>query len=105
MYEMKVLSERKVNVKETNHYFESLLTTNPTDAVPAQGRKSHLKLVNTQADSIIPNERAYKKLQAMYNGQGRGAELTAAKDLGQERPQGSAQSRTAHLPEPRPAAS
>ena len=80
MYEMKVLSERKVNVKEANRYFESLLSSNPTDVVPAQGRKSHLKLVHTQADSIIPNERAYKKLQAMYNGQGRGAELTAAKD-------------------------
>ena len=80
MYEMKVLSERKVNVKEANRYFESLLSSNPTDAIPALGRKSHLKLVHAQADSIIPNERAYKKLQAMYNGQGRGAELTAAKD-------------------------
>lgn len=60
--------------------FEALLTTNPADVVPALSRKSHLKLVHAQADSIIPNERAYKKLQAMYNGQGRGAELTAAKD-------------------------
>ena len=80
MYEMKVLSERKVNVKEANRYFESLLSSNPTDVTPALGRKSHLKLVHAQADSIIPNERAYKKLQTMYNGQGRGAELTAAKD-------------------------
>ena len=58
MYEMKVLSERKVNVKEANRYFEALLTTNPADVVPALSRKSHLKLVHTQADSIIPNERA-----------------------------------------------
>ena len=80
MYEMKVLSERKVNAKEANRYFETLLSSNSTDAVPTLGRKSHLKLVHAQVDSIIPNERAYKKLQAMYNGQGRGAELTAAKD-------------------------
>ena len=63
MYEMKVLSERKVNVKEASRYFETLLSSNSTDVVPALGR-THLKLVNTQADSIIPNERAYKKLQA-----------------------------------------
>ena len=80
MYEMKILSERKVNVKEANRYFETLLSSNPTGTVPAIASKSHLKLLNTQTESVIPNERAYKKLQAMYGGQGRGAELTAAKD-------------------------
>ena len=80
MYEMKVLSERKVNVKEANRYFEALLSSSPADAVPAIGKKAHLKLLNAQSESVMPNERAYKKLQAMYGGQGRGAELTAAKD-------------------------
>ena len=80
MYEMKVLSERKVNVKEANRYFEALLSSNSADTVPAIGSKSHLKLLNAQSESVMPNERAYKKLQAMYGGQGRGAELTAAKD-------------------------
>jgi phage/plasmid-like protein (TIGR03299 family) len=80
MYEMKVLSERKINVKEANRYFETLLSSNPTDATPVIGSKSHLKLLNAQSASVMPNERAYKKLQAMYGGQGRGAELTAAKD-------------------------
>ena len=80
MYEMKVLSERKVNVKEANRYFEALLSSSPADAVPAIGKKAHLKLLNAQSESVIPNERAYKKLQAMYGGQGRGAELSAAKD-------------------------
>ncbi|UOO90095.1 DUF932 domain-containing protein [Vitreoscilla massiliensis] len=80
MYEMKVLSERKVSVKEANRYFETLLSSNQTDVVPVIGAKSHLKLLNAQTESVMPNERAYKKLQAMFNGQGRGAELTAAKD-------------------------
>ena len=80
MYEMKVLSERKVNVKEVNRYFETLLSSNPADTVSAIGNKSHLKLLNAQSESVMPNERAYKKLQTMYGGQGRGAELTAAKD-------------------------
>ena len=80
MYEMKVLSERKVNVKEANRYFETLLSSNQADAAPVIGSKSHLKLLNAQSESVMPNERAYKKLQAMYGGQGRGAELTAAKD-------------------------
>ena len=80
MYEMKVLSERKVNVKEANRYFETLLSSSQADSAPVIGSKSHLKLLNAQSESVMPNERAYKKLQAMYGGQGRGAELTAAKD-------------------------
>ena len=80
MYEMKVLSERKVNVKEANRYFETLLSSSQADSAPVIGSKSYLKLLNAQSESVMPNERAYKKLQAMYGGQGRGAELTAAKD-------------------------
>lgn len=77
MYEMKVLSERKVSAKEANQYFENLVTGNQNDGMRHQ---PHLKLLSQATSSVMPNERAYKKLQTMFNGQGRGAELTAAKD-------------------------
>ena len=77
MYRMKVFSERKVTAKEANQYFESLVTGNQNDGMRHQ---PHLKLLSQASSSVMPNERAYKKLQTMFNGQGRGAELTAAKD-------------------------
>ena len=78
MYEMKVLSERKVSTKEANAYFETLLTQ--TTPQSSESTPSGLRLLKPSTKPIIPNERAYKKLQAMYCGQGRGAELTAAKN-------------------------
>ena len=78
MYEMKVLSERKVSTKEANAYFETLLTQ--TTPQSTESTASGLRLLKPSTKPIIPNERAYKKLQAMYCGQGRGAELTAAKN-------------------------
>ena len=78
MYEMKVLSERKVSTKEANAYFETLLTQ--TTPQSSESTPSGLRLLKPSTKPIIPNERAYKKLQAMYGGQGRGAELTAAKN-------------------------
>ena len=78
MYEMKVLSERKVSTKEANAYFETLLTQ--TTPQSPDNTPSGLRLLKPSTKPIIPNERAYKKLQAMYGGQGRGAELTAAKN-------------------------
>ena len=78
MYEMKVLSERKVTTKEANHYFETLLHANsPHSPVEAS---ITLQIVKPMGQPTLPNERAYKKLQAMFNGQGRGAELTSAKN-------------------------
>ena len=77
MHRMKVLSERKVTAKEANQYFESLVTGNQNDGMRHQ---TQLKLLSQATSSVMPNERAYKKLQTMFNGQGRGAELTAAKD-------------------------
>ena len=78
MYEMKVLSERKVSTKEANAYFETLLTQ--TTPQSSESTPSGLRLLKPSTKPIIPNERAYKKLQTMYGGQGRGAELTAAKN-------------------------
>lgn len=63
MYRMKTLSERKVKSHEAMNYF--LKTMCQTDA-------------QTESPGLV-NERALKKVQALYEGQGRGAELMAAK--------------------------
>lgn len=67
MYRMKTLSERKVKSHESMNYFLKVLCQTDGHADPAQG---------------LTNERALKKVQAMYEGQGRGAELQAAKGTG-----------------------
>ena len=64
MYRMKTLSERKVKSHESMNYFLNVLCQTDGSANTAQG---------------LTNERALKKVQAMYEGQGRGAELQAAK--------------------------
>lgn len=64
MYRMKTLSERKVKNHESMNYFLKVLCQTDTNADPALG---------------LTNERALKKVQAMYDGHGRGAELAAAK--------------------------
>ena len=64
MYRMKTLSERKVKNHESMNYFLKVLCQSDAHADPAMG---------------LTNERALKKVQAMYEGQGRGAELAAAK--------------------------
>jgi phage/plasmid-like protein (TIGR03299 family) len=64
MYRMKTLSERKVKSHESMNYFLNVLCQ--TDG-------------NTNTTQGLTNERALKKVQAMYEGQGRGAELQAAK--------------------------
>ncbi len=64
MYRMKTLSERKVKSHESMNYFLKVLCQ--TDG-------------HADASAGLTNERALKKVQAMYEGQGRGAELAAAK--------------------------
>ena len=64
MYRMKTLSERKVKSHEALNYFLRTLCQSDSHADPAVG---------------LANERALKKVQALYDGQGRGAELAAAK--------------------------
>ena len=64
MYRMKTLSERKVKSHEAMNYFLKVLCQTDGHIDPVQG---------------LTNERALKKVQAMYEGQGRGAELQAAK--------------------------
>jgi hypothetical protein len=60
---MKTLSERKVKSHESMNYFLKVLCQTDTHVDPAQG---------------LANERALKKVQALYDGQGKGAELLSA---------------------------
>jgi phage/plasmid-like protein (TIGR03299 family) len=64
MYRMKMLSERKVKSHESMNYFLRVLC----DATNPQGEGS----------PMLTNERALKKVQALYDGHGRGAELSSA---------------------------
>ena len=63
MYSMKTLSERKVKTHEAMNYFLKVLCQTDSHVDPAQG---------------LTNERALKKVQTLYDGHGRGAELSAA---------------------------
>lgn len=65
MYRMKTLAERKVKSHEAMNYFLKVLCH--ADG-PGDGRMK------------LSNERALKKVQAMYDGQGRGAEVGASQD-------------------------
>ena len=63
MYSMKTLSERKVKTHEAMNYFLKVMCQTDSHVDPAQG---------------LMNERALKKVQTLYDGHGRGAELSAA---------------------------
>lgn len=63
MYRCKTLSERKVKTHESMNYFLKVLCQTDSHVDPAQG---------------LTNERALKKVQALYEGQGHGAELSSA---------------------------
>lgn len=63
MYRMKTLSERKVKSHEAMNYFLKVLCQSDSHAEPS---------------AVLTNERALKKVQALYEGHGRGAELQAA---------------------------
>ncbi|MDH5857818.1 DUF932 domain-containing protein [Lampropedia aestuarii] len=64
MYRMKTLSERKVKTHESMNYFLKVICQSDQLAEGTQG---------------LANERALKKVQALFEGHGRGAELQAAK--------------------------
>lgn len=88
MYEMKQLSQRKVTQGEATAYFDAVF--NNTSLSIAEQDDSIIQFyrnVATQANSAIkaenktePNGRAMSKVMTMFNGNGRGAELSSAKD-------------------------
>lgn len=65
MFRMRTLAERKVKASEASNFFLKVLCNAGWDA------PSHQKL---------QNERALKTVQALFDGQGRGAELSSAKN-------------------------
>ena len=91
MYEMKQLSQRKVTQTEAAAYFDAVFN-NTSLSVPEQedGIIQFYRNVAMQAQSnnpatkadnkTEPNGRAMSKVMPMFNGQGRGAELSSAKD-------------------------
>ncbi|MBH2029317.1 MAG: DUF932 domain-containing protein [Moraxellaceae bacterium] len=91
MYEMKQLSQRKVTQQEAAAYFDAVfnntsLSTAEQDesivqfyrnaAMPNQG----ITPVSKADNKTEPNGRAMSKVMTMFNGHGRGAELSSAKD-------------------------
>jgi phage/plasmid-like protein (TIGR03299 family) len=63
MYRMRALAERKVQQHEATSYFMSVLCdTSSSDSPPVQ----------------LPNERAVRKVQELYEGRGRGSQLASA---------------------------
>ena len=72
MYRMKTLAERKVKNHEAMNYFLRLLCE-------PEGSASIGSAASTSSATSLINERALKQVQALYDGQGRGAELAAAK--------------------------
>ena len=67
---MKILSERPVKNHEAMTYFHKVL---------CQSNDNNIRYPTQISASSLNNERALKKVQALYQGHGRGAELQAAK--------------------------
>ncbi len=93
MYEMKQLSQRKVTQQEAAAYFDAVFNNTNLSAVeqdesiiqfyrnaamPNQGIP--VTTSNKADNKTEPNGRAMSKVMTMFNGHGRGAELSSAKD-------------------------
>ena len=85
MYEMKQLSQRKVTQQEAAAYFDAVFNNSslsPTEQ--DEGIIQYYRQVANQAQNnpskTEPNGRAMSKVMTMFNGHGRGAELSSAKD-------------------------
>ncbi|WPP57356.1 DUF932 domain-containing protein [Acinetobacter pittii] len=85
MYEMKQLSQRKVTQQEASAYFNAVFnnTTMSTTDQEESIIQYYLKAASMDKKSNSksePNGRAMSKAMEMFNGQGRGADLSSAKD-------------------------
>ena len=85
MYEMKQLSQRKVTQGEAAAYFDAVFNnTSLSIADQEDNIIQFYRNVANQASQPVnktePNARAMNKVMDMFNGQGRGAELSSAKD-------------------------
>jgi phage/plasmid-like protein (TIGR03299 family) len=83
MYEMKQLTQRKVSQQEAKAYFDAVFN-NSTMSIfdPEENIIQFYRNVaqQVQEKKPEPNGRAMNKALEMFNGQGRGAELSSAKD-------------------------
>lgn len=83
MYQMKQLSQRKVSQQEAKAYFDAVFN-NSTMSIsdPEENIIQFYRNVAHQAQEKKPepNGRAMNKALEMFNGQGRGADLSSAKD-------------------------
>ena len=84
MYEMKQLTQRKVTQGEAAAYFDAVFNnTSLSIADQEEGIIQFYRNVASQANpsnKTEPNGRAMSKAMNMFNGQGRGATLSSAKD-------------------------
>jgi phage/plasmid-like protein (TIGR03299 family) len=84
MYEMKQLSQRKVTQQEAAAYFDavfnntSLSIAEQDDSIIQFYRNVANEAQNAATNKTEPNGRAMSKVMDMFNGQGRGAELSSA---------------------------
>ena len=84
MYEMKQLSQRKVTQGEAAAFFDAVF--NNTSMSVADQEENIIQFYRNIAtptpakEKSEPNGRAMTKVMNMFNGQGRGAELSSAKD-------------------------
>ena len=84
MYEMKQLSQRKVTQGEAAAYFDAVF--NNTNMSVIDQEENIIQFYRNMAtptpakEKSEPNGRAMNKVMDMFNGQGRGAELSSAKD-------------------------
>jgi len=84
MYEMKQLTQRKVTQGEAAAYFDAVF--NNTSMSVADQEENIIQFYRNMAtptpvkEKPEPNGRAMAKVMDMFNGQGRGAELSSAKD-------------------------
>ncbi|SSR01683.1 MULTISPECIES: DUF932 domain-containing protein [Acinetobacter] len=86
MYEMKQLTQRKVTQYEASAYFDAVFNNSTMNNVLDQEDNiiQFYRDVATQAqangkDKAEPNGKAMNRAMEMFNGQGRGAELSSAK--------------------------
>ena len=84
MYEMKQLTQRKVTQGEAAAFFDAVFN-NTSMSVADQEENiiqfyRNIATPNLAKEKSEPNGRAMTKVMDMFNGQGRGAELSSAKD-------------------------
>ncbi|WP_104472751.1 DUF932 domain-containing protein [Acinetobacter indicus] len=84
MYEMKQLSQRKVTQGEAAAYFDAVFNNTNMSVIDQEENiiqfYRNIATPNPAKEKSEPNGRAMAKVMDMFNGQGRGAELSSAKD-------------------------